>query len=207
MRNLTSDLNEVRQSLVNYGADAAFDTLVRGSCEPAHLLEFLAGLSTKRSSLSAWELFGFPPRQLRSVARRMRQCAKDVEVLDRNKMLRLMMWPKFSGKISMVQLFELLGSLPTIMRESADTMDDVSRNSRITPRSLNPSNIALAQLVSYVQRCTGAPNDDKVSAMVNAACKKSAERPYTADALKVWRNDHSDLIRDLGEALSIRFGR
>jgi len=207
MRNLRVDLDEVKQRLVDYGADAAFDTVVSGSCDPTHLLVLLAGLTSDGSSLNAWELFGFPPRQLRSVARRMRQCAKDIEVLDRNKMLRLMLWPKFSGKLSMEQFFDRVASLPTLMRESADTMDDVSRNSQIAPRALNPFNIALAQLVAYVQRYTGKPNDDHVSAMVNAACKRSFGRPYTADALKVWRNGHSDLIRDLGEALSLRFDR
>ncbi|MGC2852377.1 MAG: hypothetical protein WB556_20505 [Candidatus Acidiferrum sp.] len=210
------DRSEVSKRISDYGATGDLDRLVENKCESHTLLELLAYVGGAEAIPSPWRKYlVFKSRQLRSIARRMRQCANEIEVLDSGSMLGLMAWPKFSnGQIfdgagespdfsRMGRFLHSVAQTPVLLRGFADVMDETSKNPRLKPRFLSSFNLALACVVAYVQRCTRSPHDREVSALVNAVCQKDG---YTADTLKAWRSEHREDICNAAEALPF-YGR
>jgi hypothetical protein len=211
------DRSKVSKRISEYGAAGDLDRLVENKCESHTLLELLTFVGGVEAVPSPWEKhLVFKPRQLQSVARRMRQCAKEIEVLNSGSMLGLMAWPKFSnGQIfdgagespdfsRMGRFLRGVAETPNLLRGFADVMDETSGNPRVKPRFLSSFNLALACVVAYVQLCTESPHDTEVSALVNAVCQKDG---YTADALKVWRSEHHEDIRNAADALPLLLAR
>lgn len=202
-------LEKVRQRIVHYSARDSFEKLVKGNCDPGILLCLLANSAEDGPGLDTWKArFGLEgPRELKSVIRRMRKCAGEFERLDKNGLLRLAAWPKFKQQFTPPEFLNHLSSIPALLQGCADALDTAASNPRFKPRAHSFTNTALAQLVAYVQHCTGAPHDSEVSALVNAVRKEDPDHPFAADALKTWRNEHAVYIRDAVQMFLPLFGR
>lgn len=207
------DRAEVTRRISDYHATGELKRLLEKNCDSQILLDLLAHVAGAEAAPSPWEeYFVYQPRQLRSIARRMRQCAKDIEVLNRGSMLGLMAWPKFgNGQIfngtkespdfqRMGGFLRNVARTPMLLRGFADLMDGTSGNSGIKPRFLSSFNLALASVVAYVLHCTQSPHDPEVSALVNAVCRRDG---YTADTLKAWRFEHREDIRNATDAIPL----
>jgi hypothetical protein len=203
-------LERVRKRLLG-GADAgeaskAFGKLVTANCDPEILLILLANVT---EDLDTWEArLGFRPRELKGVIRRMQECAEGFERLDRNGFLRLAAWPRFKDKFTPPEFSERFAGMPALLRGCADALKTAASSPRFKPRAHAFTNTALAQLVGYIQHCTGAPHDNEASALLNALGKTGRDDgPYTADALKTWRDEHAEYIHHAAQMLPSLFGR
>jgi hypothetical protein len=207
--NLPGNLEKLRQRLLDYRADAEFERLTKSNCDPQLLLCLLDGVR-EIATLDTWQgHFGLRgPRQLESVANRMRKCAEEFEKADRNGFLRLAAWPRFKDEFTPTQFLDRLSRTPALLRACADALVAAATNPRFRPRARGFSNTALAQLVAYVLHCTGAPHDAEVSALLGAVGKVGRDSdPYTADALKTWRTEHASFIQHAGQMFPSLFGR
>jgi hypothetical protein len=208
--NLSEDLEELRRKLLDYGADAEFEALVKGNCDPALLLLLLGNVAKSSPDLDTWDAwFGVSgPRQLQSVASRMRKCAGEFQKMDRNGLLRLAAWPKFKHQLTPPQFLERLAAVPAFLKGCAEALAATAKNPRFRPRAHPFGNTALAHLVAYVLHCTSTPHDTEVSALLNAAGKTGKDSdPYTGDTLKTWRVEHSRFIQDAAQMFPSMFGR
>jgi len=204
------DLERARKRILEYGADGDFDKLVAANCEPGMLLVLLANVSRDGPALDTWEArFGVSdPRQLKSAIRRMKQCAEDFVSLDRSGLLRLAAWPKLKSELSLLQFLDYFAAVPKVLKGCADSLETAVGSARFKPRAHSFSNTALAQLVAYVQKRTGAAHDSEVSALLDAVCKKGkGGDPYAADTLKTWRAEHAHYIRDAAQMFPFLFGK
>ncbi len=202
-------LEKVRRRILHYSAHDSFKKLVKGNCDPAILLCLLANSAEDGPGLDTWQArFGLEgPRELKSVIRRMRKCAGEFARLDKNGLLRLAAWPKFNSQFTPPEFLNHLSNIPAFLHGCADALDTAANNPRFKPRAHGFTNTALAQLVAYVQHCTGKPHDSEVSALVDAVRKSDSVHPFTADVLKTWRNEHAEYIRHAVQMFPPLFGR
>ena len=208
----TGSLEAVRKCIIGSAeARKAFDGLVKANCEDGMLLILLAEVSMQGPALDTWKArFGVSDsRQLKSAIKRIRQSADDFENLDREGLLRLAAWPTYRGQLTEERFLDRITGTPAFLRACADSIEAAAKSPGFKPRRHGFSNTALAHLVAYVQGRTTAPHDNKVSALLNAIGKTGRKKddPYTADALKTWRDEHAKMIRQSVQMFPSVFGK
>jgi len=207
----TGSLEAARQCIVGSAITrTAFDELVEANCEDWLLLILLANAAIESPPLDTWKArVGYgDSRQLESAIKRIRQSADDFATLDRAGLLRLAAWPKYNGQLTPEQFCERVTGTPDFLRTCADSIEAAAQSHSFKPRAHSFSNTALAQLVAYVQCRTGGPHDSQVSSLLDALGKRGRNGdPYTAEALKTWRDEHARIIGDSSRMYPSLFGR
>lgn len=154
----------------------AFDELVEKHCDSAFLASRLAILKDAHRS-DTWDgLTGFAdPDSLRTVLKRLRVCAHDVERL-RGGVI---------GKALLQNLPE--HALPTNLRGLADRVEKAVK--LIKPRTNLTQRAARADIVRHVRSRTGGPCDRLVAAILypTLGCDERAQGQ--------WRHDNRGIIR------------
>src|SRR5262249_47002790 len=149
LANVPADPGEL-EKLLEYGAVKEFETPVKSNCDRWLLLVLLGNVAKGGLDLDKWEArFGVrDSRQLNSVIRRMKACAQEFECLDKNGLLRLAAWPKFKGQFEPNEFLDRLSGTPSLLRRSAEALEEAVGHPRFKPRAHGFTNTALAQLVA-----------------------------------------------------------
>jgi hypothetical protein len=180
IKQLKAALSEVLGSRITEEATSAFCELVNLGCDPCTLLMCVAYLvEPARRADKSEKLMGFHPKALKTVVKRMRQSAEDIERILGSQVGRLYLLVHAPG----------LRSLPSDLRLLASGVGDSART--IKPGTHLNRRVAIGMLVSNVMGTTGSPYDRQVSALISAAEDRD---DYDEVGQRVWRGDNTDLI-------------
>jgi hypothetical protein len=131
-------------------------------------------------------LVGFPRAKLKTVLKRMRRCAEDVDIL-----LGLGHTESLLSGGPASPLEKELPWVPTNLLLYADYVEGIMDDSSLHPRSHFTRNIGISHLIAYVKVATSRFCDKEVSALISAIL----DRPdYDEQAHRQWRAEHRGLI-------------
>lgn len=175
-------LADIERRLTVNQASSDLGRLVDLGCNRDELLDLLVYIGPYAEIEDSQEaLTGFRRSKLKTVLKRMRTCADEVELL-----LSLGHTESLLCGGPPSPLEKELPWVPTNLRLYADYVESIMDDSSLHPRSHFTRNIALSQLVLVVKAATGKYRDKEVSALVSAVLGRPN---YGELAHEQWRSE------------------
>ena len=184
---LPSVLADVERRLADHAASQFLDHLVSLDCKRDDLLDTLVWIGPYAEiEDSQAALTGFPRSKLKTVLKRMRTCADEVELLLSLGHTEFLL---SGGPPSPLE--KELPWVPTNLRLYADYVEGIMDDSSLHPRSHFTRNIGISHLIWVVKATTHKFCDKEVSALISAILSRPG---YDEQAHRQWRTEHRDLI-------------
>jgi hypothetical protein len=190
----TTQVPSIVQSRIDESARKEFTLLVDRGCDRKYLLDLLAYLVRCDTTFDTHErLTAFPTKTRMTALKRMRQCAEDIERLNRS---RVSQFGRNEPLLVQSDGSSAFDSLPGQLRAMADCVERLSR--KLPPRKHLHQRLAKALLVSHVTLQIKKPCDQRVASLISAALDKA---DYDAVRHRQWRRANAALI----ERVSTKF--
>jgi hypothetical protein len=197
-------VRELRKWLKERNATSAFDEL-QPRCNPKDLALYLGSVglaygSNKKQGLprnTFDDQVGFDRKELKTVIRRMRTCAKDLGRLRIQNVTQTLRRGYLRSDRHDSEVRKILSNLDSMLSWQSVLPYQLQQLAAATElaakklqfRRRRDYDEALASLVRYVHERTGRWHDEEVSALVGAVTR----REYNTEAHRRWRMTHPNL--------------